>query len=267
MDVTISAVNDGTGGERKTILVFHDVTRLKRLERIRTDFIANVTHEIRTPLTAIIGFTETLQQGALENRETAGRFLDTIRENAERLNRLVDDLTTISVLEMGEVKLQLEGLSIEEEIEKALLVTGGRAAEKGLIIRKDIPPELPSVSADRDRLTQILINIIDNAIKFTPEGGKISVAALPEGKDFLALRIADTGPGIPEAELPRLGERFYRVDKTRSRDLGGTGLGLSIVKHLMKTHGGRMHIASVLGKGTTVSLFFPVARQEDEPRR
>jgi two-component system phosphate regulon sensor histidine kinase PhoR len=262
MDVTISVMNDEAGGGRKTILVFHDVTRLKGLERIRTDFIANVTHEIRTPLTAIIGFTETLEQGALENREMALRFLDTIRENAERLNRLVDDLTTLSVLELGEANLRLAGLSMEEVVEKALLVTGGRAAEKGIVIRRDIPQDLPVISADSDRLTQILINIIDNAIKFTPDGGAITLAAAPEGNDLLALKIADTGPGIPPAEIPRLGERFYRVDKTRSRELGGTGLGLSIVKHLMKAHGGQINIESALGKGTTVSLLFPVAKKE-----
>ncbi|MHB8092958.1 MAG: sensor histidine kinase [Syntrophales bacterium] len=263
MSVTIAAMNSETGGEQKMLLAFHDVTRLKGLERIRTDFVANVTHEIRTPLTAIIGFAETLRQGALENREMAGRFIDTIRENAERLNRLVDDLTTLSVLELGEARLQREGLSLAEAVEKALLVTGGRAEQKGLAMRRDIPQDLPLIFADRDRLTQILINIIDNALKFTPEGGIISLTALPEGDDFLALNVADTGPGIPEVELPRLGERFYRADKTRSRKLGGTGLGLSIVKHLMKAHGGRMNIQSALGKGTTVSLSFPVFRKTE----
>ncbi|MBW6486968.1 MAG: PAS domain-containing protein [Syntrophobacterales bacterium] len=263
MSVTIAALNSETGGGQKMLLAFNDVTRLKGLERIRTDFIANVTHEIRTPLTAIIGFAETLRQGALENREMAGRFIDTIRENAERLNRLVDDLTTLSVLELGEARLQREGLSLAEEVKRALLVTGGRAGQKGLAMRMDIPQDLPLIFADRDRLTQILINIIDNALKFTPEGGIISLTALPEGDDFLALIVADTGPGIPEAELPRLGERFYRADKTRSRKLGGTGLGLSIVKHLMKAHGGRMNIQSAPGKGTTVSLSFPVFRKTE----
>src|SRR3989339_200758 len=257
MEVTISAMSGETGEERKTLLVFHDITRLKRLEGIRTDFVANVTHEIRTPLTAIIGFTETLQQGALENRERAGRFLDTIRENAERLSRLVEDLMTLSAIELGDSPLLLEGLSMEEAIEKALLVTGGCASKKNLLICKDISAGLPLISADRDRLAQILINILDHAIKFTPAGGMITIAAAPEGDDFLRLSIADTGPGIPEAEIPRLGERFYRVDRTRSRDLGGTGLGLSIVKHLMKAHGGRMNIQSAIGKGTTVSLSFP----------
>ncbi len=264
MDVTISLMNAETYGERKTILVFHDVTRLKRLEQVRTDFVANVTHEIRTPLTAIIGFAETLQQGALENSEAAGRFLDTIRENAERLSRLVDDLTTLSLFELGEARLSLEALSLKDAVEKALFVAGGRASQKGIAVRRDAPEGLPLICADRDRLMQVLINIMDNAIKFTPAGGTITLTARPEGDDFIRMDIADTGRGIPVAEIPRLGERFYRIDKTRSREQGGTGLGLSIVKHLMSAHGGRMTIASTVGKGTTVSLFFPLSKTQGE---
>ena len=261
MDVTISTVNVDKGSKKKTVFVFHDVTHLKQLERIRTDFIANATHEIRTPLTAIIGFTETLQHGALENSETANRFLGTIRENAERLNRLVDDHKTLSRLELGEENLKLEELPVKKEIEKALQVVGVMAAKKKIEIRKDIPENLPAAFADQDRMTQILINIIDNAIKFTPEGGSISITASQKEKDFLAIEVTDTGPGIPAADIPRLGERFYRVDKTRSRDLGGTGLGLSIVKHLMKAHNGRMEIQSVMGKGTAILLFFPLFKK------
>jgi len=260
MDVTISAVRGEAAGERKTMLVFHDVTRLKKLERIRTDFVANVTHEIRTPLTAIIGFAETLQQGAFENPETARKFLRTIRENAERLNRLVDDLLTLSGLELGEAKLHLEGVRIEEALDQVLAVVEARAGEKGLTIRKEFAGELPLIRADRDRLAQILINILDNAIKFTPVGGTIAITISPGEEDFLTVRIADTGVGIPKGEIPRLGERFYRADRTRSREPGGTGLGLSIVKHLMTAHGGRVIIDSTLGHGTTVSLHFPIFR-------
>jgi two-component system phosphate regulon sensor histidine kinase PhoR len=261
MDVTISAVRGETGGERKTMLVFHDVTRLKKLERIRTDFVANVTHEIRTPLTAIIGFAETLEQGAFENRETARKFLRTIRENAERLNRLVDDLLTLSGLELGEAKLHLEGVRIEEALDQVLAVVETSAAEKGLTIQKEIAGEVPLIRADRDRLAQILINILDNAIKFTPVGGMIAITTSPGEQECLTVRIADTGVGIPKGEIPRLGERFYRADRTRSREPGGTGLGLSIVKHLMMAHGGRVIIDSTLGHGTTVSLFFPIFRE------
>ncbi|TSA48369.1 MAG: HAMP domain-containing protein [Deltaproteobacteria bacterium] len=258
MDVTISAVQGEGGGERKTMLVFHDVTRLKKLERIRTDFVANVTHEIRTPLTAIIGFAETLQQGIFENRETPRKFLRTIRENAERLNRLVDDLLTLSGLELGEAKLHLEEVRIEEALDQVLAIVGARAGEKGLTIRKEIAGELPLILVDRDRLAQILINILDNAIKFTPVGGTIAITTSPGEEGCLTVRIADTGAGIPKGEIPRLGERFYRADKMRSREMGGTGLGLSIVKHLMMAHGGRVLIDSALGHGTTVSLYFPI---------
>jgi two-component system, OmpR family, phosphate regulon sensor histidine kinase PhoR len=258
MDVTISAIRSEAVGERKTMLVFHDVTRLKRLEKIRTDFVANVTHEIRTPLTAIIGFTETLQQCAFENPETVRKFLCTIRENAERLNRLVEDLLTLSGLELGEAKLHPERLRIEESIDRVLEIVAARVAEKGLAIRKEISEGLPPIRAERDRLVQILLNILDNAVKFTPAAGSIAVTASPGEDGFLTVRIADTGVGIPKGEIPRLGERFYRADKTRSREMGGTGLGLSIVKHLMMAHQGRISIDSTLGHGTTVSLHFPI---------
>ena len=261
MDVTISAIRGETGGERKTILVFHDVTRLKKLERIRTDFVANVTHEIRTPLTAIIGFVETLQQGAVDDRQKARAFLQTIHENAQRLNRLVDDLLILSGIELGETKLHLEQLVMEDLLDHALAVVATRVAEKKIMIIKEIPKDLPPVRADRDRLVQILLNILDNAVKFTQPGGKVAVTASPGTEGYLTVRIADTGVGIPKGEIPRLGERFYRADKTRSRELGGTGLGLAIVKHLMKAHQGRMTIDSTLGRGTTVSLHFPIIQE------
>lgn len=258
MDVTISAVQGERRKEKKTILVFHDVTKLKKLERIRTDFVANVTHEIRTPLTAIIGFVETLLQGAVDDGPTARKFLMTIQENAQRLNRLVDDLLTLSGFELGEVKLSPEKVAPGEVIDRVLAVVAPRASEKNLRIVREVPEGTPPILADRDRLAQILLNIIDNAVKFTPEGGMVTVSASPGEEGFLTIRIADTGVGIPKNEIPRLGERFYRADKTRSRELGGTGLGLSIVKHLMMAHQGGMAIDSTPGRGTTVSLHFPI---------
>jgi two-component system phosphate regulon sensor histidine kinase PhoR len=261
MDVTITAVAGGAGGERKTMLVFHDVTRLKKLERIRTDFVANVTHEIRTPLTAIIGFAETLQGEAWENPGTARKFLQTIRENAERLNRLVEDLLTLSGLELGEAKLFREAQKVEEAVDRALALVEAKALGKGVTLRKEMAGELPPILADRDRLTQILLNLLDNAVKFTPTGGRVTVSAAPGDAGFLTVRISDTGVGIPKGEIPRLGERFYRADKTRSREMGGTGLGLSIVKHLLLAQGGKMAIDSALGHGTTVSLQLPLFKE------
>jgi two-component system phosphate regulon sensor histidine kinase PhoR len=239
------------------MLVFHDVTRQKRLERMRTDFVANVTHEIRTPLTSIIGFIETLQQGALDDRPQALAFLKTIHQNAQRLNRLVDDLLTLSAIELGETQLQMEKVDVGRAVEQAVAVMTPQASEKAIRIAKEIPAGLPIIRADRDRLMQILLNILDNAIKFTPEGGKIDISADPGEGGRLTVRIADNGVGLPRGEIPRLGERFYRADKMRSRELGGTGLGLSIVKHLLQAHGGSLSIDSAPGLGTTVSLAFP----------
>ena len=259
LDVNISAVKSLPGQDPKTMIVFHNVTRLKKLEQVRADFVANVTHEIKTPLTAIIGFVETLQQGAIDDRVKAQKFLLTIHENAQRLNRLVDDLLTLSSIELGETELHLEGLALEDVFETALTLISPRAALKNVRIRRDVQPGLPMVRADRDRLVQILVNVLDNAVKFTPEGGSVSITASPEVQGSVVIKITDTGIGISKSELPRLGERFYRIDKTRSREMGGTGLGLSIVKHLMKAHEGSMEIESTLGKGTTVSLHFPVS--------
>ena len=261
LDVNISAVKSLPGQDPKTMIVFHNVTRLKKLEQVRADFVANVTHEIKTPLTAIIGFVETLQQGAIDDRVKAQKFLLTIHENAQRLNRLVDDLLTLSSIELGETKLHLEGLALDDVFETALILISPRAALKNVRIQRDVQPGLPMVRADRDRLVQILVNVLDNAVKFTPEGGSVSITASPEVQESVVIKITDTGIGISKSELPRLGERFYRIDKTRSREMGGTGLGLSIVKHLMKAHEGSMEIESTLGKGTTVSLHFPVLQK------
>ena len=261
LDVSISAVKNPPGEEPKTMAVFHDVTRLKGLERMRVDFVANVTHEIKTPLTAIIGFVETLEQGAVDDPATARKFLQTIRENARRLDRLVDDLLILSNVELGETKLAFEGLSVAEVLEKARLLIQAKADVKSIEIRTDLPASLPLIYADRDKAVQILLNILDNAVKFTPEEGRVSITASPDPRDFMIIKVSDTGPGIPKSELPRLGERFYRVDKTRSRDLGGTGLGLSIVKHLMNAHSGDMQIDSLPGRGTEVSLRFPIFQQ------
>ncbi|MBN2567814.1 MAG: PAS domain-containing sensor histidine kinase, partial [Deltaproteobacteria bacterium] len=261
LDVTISAIHGLPVGEEKTMMVFHDVTRLKRLEKMREDFVANVTHEIKTPLTAIIGFIDTLQGGALDEKETARKFLQIISGNARRLDRLVDDLITLSSIELGEMKLQLQDVSIAEIIGNALPVCEAKIAAKSLTVDTHIPEGLPAIHADRDKAVQIMVNILDNAVKFTSDGGKISVSAFEDGKGYVIIEVSDTGIGILKSEIPRLGERFYRADKTRSRELGGTGLGLSIVKHLLKAHRGRMAIESQMGKGTTVSLFFPTFRE------
>jgi two-component system phosphate regulon sensor histidine kinase PhoR len=259
-DVAVSPVRGVPGSEGKTMLVFHDVTRLKKLERMRVDFVANVTHEIKTPLTAILGFVETLQEGAIEDRETARKFLSTITRHAERLNRLVEDLLTISNIELGEVRFYFESVALSGIAQSVLNILQVKARDKRIEVASEIAEDLPPVRADRDRLSQILLNVLDNAVKFTPEGGSVKLSA--EAADGeVVVRISDTGIGVPRDEIGRLGERFYRVDKTRSRELGGTGLGLSIVKHLMLAHRGHMEIESQLGRGTTVILHFPVSNE------
>jgi two-component system phosphate regulon sensor histidine kinase PhoR len=263
LDVNISSIEGLPRGEEKTMIVFHDVTRLKKLEKMRVDFVANVSHEIKTPLTAILGFIETLQDGAIEEEETARKFLQTIGKHAERLNRLVDDLLELSDIELGETRLFFESVSVSGVLDSVLYMIEPRASHKALTIEKNIPDDLSPINVDRDKLNQILLNVLDNAVKFTPESESISVAAFDVAEGYVVVEIKDTGIGIPKDEIPRLGERFYRVDKTRSRELGGTGLGLSIVKHLMIAHNGKIEIASQLGIGTTVSLYFPVYKGED----
>jgi len=258
LDVTISAVHGLPEQEQKTMMVFHDVTRLKKLEKIREDFVANVTHEIKTPLTAIIGFIETLEEGAIKEEATAKKFLHIISENAHRLERLVDDLLILSSIELGEMTLRFENISVANVIDSVLVMFETKAAEKSLTIEKFIADGLPLIRGDRDRMTQILVNILDNAVKFTPNTGKISISAVQDDTGFVVVKVTDTGVGIQKSEIPRLGERFYRVDKTRSRELGGTGLGLSIVKHLMKAHNGSFDVESQVGQGTTVTLVFPI---------
>jgi two-component system phosphate regulon sensor histidine kinase PhoR len=262
LEVGISLIQDLQGGETKTILVFHDITRLKQLERMRADFVANVTHEIRTPLTAIAGFIETLLEGALEDKGTARRFLQTIADNAERMNRLVDDLLTLSSIELGEMQMNLESLSLTDAVKDTVAMIEAKARGKNIAITCDLDAETPPIQADRDKVIQILLNVIDNAVKFTPESGAVYIGASSSEEDgFAVIKISDTGIGIPKNELPKLGERFYRVDKTRSKQLGGTGLGLSIVRHLLKAHGGWMEIYSTPGEGTTVLVYFPTSEK------
>ena len=256
MRVSISEIH-GYPGEEKFMIVFHDVTRLKKLERSRTDFVANVTHEIRTPLTAIIGYLETLQMGAIHNAPDAKRFVDIMLKQALRLNRLVEDLMTISKIELGEMKFLFEEVSLPDVIDGVTPLLEAKATAKNIRIENQIPEKLSPIRADRDRLSQIFVNVLDNAVKFTPEGGSITIHS-EEITGKMVVTVSDTGMGIPKEEIQRLGERFYRVDKARSRDLGGTGLGLSIVKHLMLAHGGKMEIESQLGRGTKVSLWFPL---------
>jgi two-component system phosphate regulon sensor histidine kinase PhoR len=236
------------------VAIFHDTTQMKKLEQMRKDFVANVSHEIKTPITAIKGFAETLLDGALYDKENAVKFLTTIKTHSERLNRLVEDLLIISRLELGVMTVNKTELHITDIIDEVIQTSVVHAAEKNLSIKKSLDKGEALISADRDRLTQILLNLTDNAVKFT-EKGEIEIGLdRAGGRNFFYVR--DTGPGVPQKYVARLGERFFRVDPSRSRELGGTGLGLAIVKHLVRAHGWEMKIESEEGKGTTVKVFY-----------
>jgi two-component system phosphate regulon sensor histidine kinase PhoR len=255
----INAVRLGLAGDRTgVVMVLHDVTALRQLERVRTEFVANVSHELRTPLTAIQGYLETLLSGALEERENARRFLEIVLRHSERLGRLLNDLTDLSNIELGKVTLRRESVRVAEVVASVLAIIGPRAAQTRVAVTANILAALPAVSADRDRLVQVLINLVDNAVKYTPEGGSVTVTAHDVGDGTIEVAVADTGIGIPPADLPRITERFYRVDKARSRELGGTGLGLAIVKHLVVAHGGELRIESEPERGTTVRFTLPL---------
>jgi two-component system phosphate regulon sensor histidine kinase PhoR len=240
------------------VLVFHDVTELKRLEQVRRDFVANVSHELRTPVSSIKGYAETLLEGALKDREHAESFLKIIYTESERLSALIDDLLSLSRVESGKTRMTLKKCSVADLINRAIAGLKKLAAEKSIVLSVDISPDVAPMRADADMVTQVLLNLIDNAIKYTPEKGAVKIAA---GNDaaFIRINVADNGIGIPEKDIPRVFERFYRVDKGRSRDLGGTGLGLSIVKHTVQAHGGEVHVESTLGEGSTFSFTIPAA--------
>lgn len=248
-----------TGEARGVVMVLHDITELRRLEQVRTEFVANVSHELRTPLTAIHGYLETLLDGALEEPENARKFLGIVFRHTERLGRLTDDLTDLSNIELGRISLRLEPTAVAEVADSVLAIISPRAGAGQVTMEAKLPADLPDVVADRDRLAQILINLVDNAVKYTPKGGRVWLEGRVREPGVVEVAVCDTGAGIPKADLPRLTERFYRVDKARSRDLGGTGLGLAIVKHLVLAHGGELTIDSELWKGTTVRFTLPAA--------
>jgi two-component system, OmpR family, phosphate regulon sensor histidine kinase PhoR len=244
------------GEEPGLVMVVDDVTELRRLEQVRTEFIANVSHELRTPLTAIQGYLETLLGGALEEAEHARRFVEIAYRHTERLGRLLNDLTDLSNIELGKVSLRLAPTLVRPLVDSVLELVAAKARDRSVALHAEVSETLV-VHADHDRLVQILINLADNAVKYTPAGGAVTVRARPTADGRVELSVDDTGIGIPRADLPRITERFYRVDKARSRELGGTGLGLAIVKHLVLAHGGDLAIDSEEGRGTTVRVLLP----------
>jgi two-component system, OmpR family, phosphate regulon sensor histidine kinase PhoR len=254
-----AAVISNSAGEREgTILVFHDVTRLKQLERTREDFVANVSHELRTPLSLIKGYVETLLDGARNDPAIAERFLKIIERNTQRLDLLIQDLLTISALESGRMKLNLQPVELRPLVEKIFSDLHSHAENRSVKLVVELP-EL-TAQADAHRLEQVLANLVDNAIKYGRMQGTVTVNGRTTDDGELEIFVQDDGPGIPPEALDRVFERFYRVDKARSRDQGGTGLGLSIVKHIVHNHGGRAWVRSELGKGATFFFTLPATK-------
>jgi two-component system, OmpR family, phosphate regulon sensor histidine kinase PhoR len=243
--VNAATLRDNVG----VVIVFHDITRLKQLENIRQEFVANVSHELRTPLSIIKGYVETLLDEQPPDPATARQFLETIQRHSRRLENLIEDLLNISALESPQSRLELEPLTLRDVAQTVADELARQAAEKKITVAIDLPADLPAARGHRPRLHQVFVNLLDNAIKYTPTGGRVVVTARATNGDIECC-VADNGPGIGAEHLPRIFERFYRVDKARSRELGGTGLGLSIVKHIVQAHGGRVWAESEVGKGS-----------------
>jgi len=255
LQVNAAAIFDASGRQYGTVLVFHDLTRLKQLERARQEFVANVSHELRTPLSLIKGYVETLLEGAKDNPDVAAKFLQTIDRNAERLRLLIEDLLTISELESGRVKLSLQPVALPDLVQKVLADFKSRAQAREVQLLSEIPDV--RVQADPGRLEQVLSNLVDNAIKYGRASGTVKVQAQVLDGSRVEVGVLDDGPGIPPESLERVFERFYRVDKARSREQGGTGLGLSIVKHIVQSHGGRAWARSEPGEGAAFYFTLP----------
>ncbi|PTM58093.1 two-component system histidine kinase PnpS [Desmospora activa] len=243
---------DGMG----VVAVLHDITPIRRLEKMRTEFVANVSHELKTPVTSLRGFAETLLDGAAEDPEMQREFLEIIHRESLRLERLISDLLDLSKIESRKMPIQLEPIRVKSLIQPLAQTVEEEMKKKELLFRLELEEDF-TVEVDKDRFSQIVINLLANAMSYTPAGGSIVLSA-GRKEDRWWLQVVDTGIGIPEEDLPRIFERFYRVDKARSRESGGTGLGLAIVKHLVESHHGEIQVDSQVGKGTTFTLTFPL---------
>ena len=261
---TVAAVRAGeTSG---AVIVLHDITALRKLERIRRDFVANVSHEFRTPLTAIQGFSETLIAGAINDPNNRDRFLAIILDHSRRLARLTEDLLRLSEMDAERLELEIRRVSVSQFVESCYETAQRRATEKGLSLSLQLPALMPDVAGDTRRLQEVLQNLLDNAIQYTLPGGKIILSAESKS-DEVIFTVSDTGIGIPQSDQPRIFERFYRVDAARSREAGGTGLGLAIAKHLVEAHGGRIWVESEIGVGSRFYFSIPIFDSERSASR
>lgn len=257
LEAHITPILQSSGAIAGAVVLLHDVTEWRRVERMRTDFVANVSHELRTPITALKGFAETLLDGALTDSGTARQFVQIMKDEADRLGRLVQDLLDLSQIEAKQSQLLLGQVSAEPLLHKVVDTFSTQAGDAGVRLSYRVDCSGPCVAhADYDRLMQVFVNLVSNALQFTPAGGTIELSAARAG-ERIEFAVADTGVGIPAADIARVFERFYRVDKTRSRQSGGTGLGLAIVKHIVEAHGGHVGVTSAVGAGSR--FFFDVA--------
>lgn len=245
-----------SAGDTYGLLVIHDVTEIRRLENTRREFVANVSHELRTPLTSIKGFIETLLGGALEDHVQSEKFLRMMEEDSNRLGRLINELLELSRIEAGEIPFRFEAVDLGELAQRVADTFEHQLREKGITLENQLLGKNLSVTADPDKLKQVFINLIDNAVKFNRDQGRIAIRGERSDSE-IKISIEDTGIGIPESFVERVFERFFRVDKARSREAGGTGLGLSIVKHIIEAHGGRVACESEVGKGSIFSFTLP----------
>jgi two-component system, OmpR family, phosphate regulon sensor histidine kinase PhoR len=244
---------------RGAVLVLHDTTELRRLERLRQEFVANVSHELKTPLSVIKACVETLLDGAMDDPQHRGPFLEQVASQSNRLHALILDLLSLARIESGEELFDLQAIRVAEVVEACAERQRPRAEAKGQTLEVVAPASEESIEAwaDEEAVVQILDNLLDNAVKYTPEGGRVSVRWYRQ-EEQVCLEVSDSGIGIPESDLPRIFERFYRVDKARSREMGGTGLGLSIVKHLTQAMRGSVRASSQPGQGTTFLVRLPL---------
>jgi len=255
-EVSAATVFNREGRPQGAIFVFHDLTRIRQLENTRREFVANVSHELRTPLSLIKGYVETLMDGAINDPDLSVKFLQTIERHSNRLTNLIEDLLTISRLESGQVTLQMKAIPLRPFASSLITELNTRARERGTTIVNEIPEQLTG-RADPDRLEQVFVNLVENAIKYGRPKGSVTVKGRTVN-GHVELCVADDGPGIPSEARERVFERFYRVDKARSRDAGGTGLGLAIVKHIVQSHGGKVWVESDPGHGAQFYFTLPV---------
>ncbi len=253
--VHVTAIKDAGEDIEGAVAVFHDVTDARNFDQMRSEFVGNVSHELRTPLTSIKGFVETLLDGAMENSTQCRRFLSIIDSETDRLSRLIEDLLTLSSIESKERIMRPKPVCMLSSMRSVLNILGPQISEKSLRVELIYRRDLSYIHADEDLLNQVFINLLDNAIKYTPENGIIIIKCKKQDSRLITT-FTDTGVGIPHESLPRVFERFYRVDKARSRNQGGTGLGLSIVKHIVESHGGEVFVESEVGKGSTFGVSF-----------